>query len=243
MQTDLTHIPANIQDVRLNIQAACQRAGRSTEEVKLVAVSKTRPIAELAVAVEAGIQHLGENRVEEALKKQATLPDLVVNWHMIGHVQSRKAKDVINHFDYIHSLESLKLAQRYHNFWDNSGVTPRILLEINISGEESKAGLLANQWQTSRTQRETLWAFVEELKQLPNLQIGGLMTMAPYVTEESMIRPMFAGLCELKNALAEDFKMYTWSELSMGMTNDYRFAIEEGATIVRIGRAIFGERN
>ena len=243
MQTNLVHIPANIHFVQQNIQAACQKVGRSPAEVKLVAVSKTRPIAELRAAVAAGIEHLGENRVEEALEKQANLPDLMVNWHMIGHVQSRKAKDVINQFAYIHSLDSLKLAHRYHNFFDITSVPAQILLEINIAGEASKAGLLADSWQTSPTQQTTLWKFVEELTKLPNLQIAGLMTMAPYIADESILRPIFASLRELRAALMKRFPIYTWPELSMGMTNDYPLAIEEGATIVRIGRAIFGERN
>ncbi len=243
MQTDLSHIAENIKAVQQNIAEACQRANRSTEEVKLVAVSKTRPVAELRAAVTAGITDLGENRVEEALSKQTELADLMVNWHMIGHVQSRKAKDVINKFAYIHSLDSLKLAHRYDNFWDTSGVFTRILLEINVSGENSKEGLSANNWQTSATQRATLWEFIETLQTLPNIHIDGLMTMAPYVTDEKALRPVFVKLRELRNALAERFPDYAWTELSMGMTNDYPLAIEEGATIVRIGRAIFGERN
>lgn len=243
MQPNLTHISSNIEDVRQTIRAACTRVGRSEDEVKLVAVSKTRPIEELSAAVSAGIEHLGENRLAEALEKQSQLSDLVVTWHMIGHVQSRKAKEVINQFAYIHSLDSLKLAQRYANFYDESGEPAQILLEINVSGEASKAGLLADQWQTSPAQRATLWEFVARLTELPNLHIAGLMTMAPYVANEAMLRRVFAGLRELKNALAEDFPTYAWTELSMGMTNDYPLAIEEGATIVRVGRAIFGERN
>lgn len=243
MQTDLSHIADNIQSVQKNIAEACQHVNRSPEEITLVAVSKTRSVEEIRAAVAAGVTNLGENRVEEALDKQAKLSELVVNWHMIGHVQSRKAKDVINKFAYIHSLDSLKLARRYHNFWDESGVFTRILLEINISGESSKAGLLANNWQTSATQRSTLWEFVETLQKLPHIHVDGLMTMAPYVADESILRPIFANLRELRNALAERFSYYTWAELSMGMTNDYPLAIEEGATMVRIGRAIFGERN
>lgn len=243
MQPNLTHIPSNIEDVRQTIRAACTRVGRSEDKVKLVAVSKTRPIEELRVAVAAGIEHLGENRLAEALEKQSQLSNLVVSWHMIGHVQSRKAKEVINQFAYIHSLDSLKLAQRYANFYDESGEPAQILLEINVSGEASKSGLLADQWQTSPTQRATLREFVERLTELPNLHIAGLMTMAPYVADEAVLRRVFGSLRKLKNALAEDFPTYAWSELSMGMTNDYPLAIEEGATIVRVGRAIFGERN
>jgi hypothetical protein len=162
---------------------------------------------------------------------------------MVGHVQSRKARDVVQHFQVIHSLDSLKLARRYQHFAEMVGVKPTVLLQVNVSGEASKTGIAAERWQDDRQQREHLWTMVQSiLEECPMVTIVGLMTMAPFVAEAEATRPDFAALRQLRDALAADFPQTTWHELSMGMTNDYTVAIEEGATLVRIGRAIFGER-
>jgi hypothetical protein len=195
------------------------------------------------------VRHIGENRVEEASQKFAAVRDQLPPgieppvWHMIGHVQSRKARDVVEHFAVIHSLDRLKLAQRYQRFAEETDTRPRLLLEMNVSGEESKQGVLAADWENSAVIRQSLWEFVARLVGLSHLQIVGLMTMAPYWSEAERTRPVFATLRKLRDALREDFPQFAWRELSMGMTNDYPIAIEEGATMVRIGRAIFGERS
>ena len=241
-------IAANLELVYDEIAAACQRANRHPEDVKLVAVTKKRSPQEIVAALQAGIVHVGENRLEEAEEKipqvNALLPTNPSNivWHMIGHIQSRKAKDVVQNFQVIHSLDSLKLANRYNRFAAEAGNTPDVFLEINISGETSKAGIAADQWKNNQQQRKALWDIIEAMGQLPSIRLIGLMTMAPYVAEPEITRRVFADLRELRDNLANDFSQFEWRELSMGMTNDYPIAIEEGATLIRIGRAIFGER-
>ncbi|MBI5930179.1 MAG: YggS family pyridoxal phosphate-dependent enzyme [Chloroflexi bacterium] len=246
MLTDM--IAQNVVAVQAEIVAACQRSGRPVETIKLIGISKTHPAEMLLAALQAGLRHLGENRVEEAAPKIATvLSSLPSNmpaptWHMVGHVQSRKAKSIIETFDVIHSLDNLKLAQRYNAFAQEQNVTREVLLEINISGEESKEGIPAQNWQNDADQRQNLWSLVQEISQLSHIRLVGLMTMAPYYAEPEATRPVFAGLRGLRDALMNEFPQLTWQELSMGMTNDYVVAIEEGATMVRVGRAIFGER-
>lgn len=242
-------IVSNLSMVHNEIAAACQRANRHPDSVTLVAVTKKRSPQEIVAAYEEGIIHLGENRLEEAEAKipeanallQPSHSDNIV-WHMVGHVQSRKAKDVVQYFQVIHSLDSLKLANRYNRFAAELEKTPDVLVEINISGETAKAGIVADQWQHNRQQRQVLWGMIETISQLSHIRLVGLMTMAPYFAESEATRSVFAGLRELRDALANDFPQNEWRELSMGMTNDYPIAIEEGATLIRIGRAIFGER-
>jgi hypothetical protein len=243
------NIASNIASVRDEIAAACQRVNRHPDSVKLIAVSKKQVAQDIVAAFHEGIIHFGENRLEEAESKIPQVNDLLqpsisdnIIWHMIGHVQSRKAKDIVQHFQVIHSLDSLKLANRYNQFAAEVGKMPDVLLEINISGETSKAGITADQWQHSRQQRQALWDMIEAIRQLSHIRLVGLMTMAPYIAEPEATRPVFAGLRKLRDALANDFPRIDWRELSMGMTNDYPIAIEEGATFIRIGRAIFGER-
>ncbi|MCB9437605.1 MAG: YggS family pyridoxal phosphate-dependent enzyme [Anaerolineales bacterium] len=237
----------NFARVQTEIAAACQRAGRDARSVTLVAVSKLHSPQAMLMAYQAGVRHFGENRVEEAAPKKAAFLDLLPKdappptWHMIGHIQSRKAQAVIETFDVIHAVDSWRLAERIDRLAADHNARPTIMLQINISGEESKAGLGADQWETSPTQRQTLWEVVESISHLTAIHAIGLMTMAPYVAEPEATRPVFAGLRCLRDALAVDFPTMTWDALSMGMTNDYPVAIEEGATHVRIGRAIFGE--
>lgn len=241
-------IAKNLASVQAEIAAACQRAGRPVETVKLVGISKTHPPEMLLAALQAGLRDLGENRVEEAAPKIAeVLSRLPANiapptWHMVGHVQSRKARSVVETFDVIHSLDDLKLARRFGTFAGEQKAIREVLLEINISGEESKEGIAAQNWQNDADQRQNLWSLVQEISQLSNIRLVGLMTMAPYYAEPEATRLVFAALRGLRDALINDFPQITWRELSMGMTNDYSVAIEEGATMVRVGRAIFGER-
>lgn len=237
----------NLAKVRAEIAAACQRVGREVASVTLVAVSKQHTPQTLLMAYQAGIYHFGENRVEEAIPKQAAFLALLPpqspppTWHMIGHIQSRKAWHVIETFDVIHAVDSLKLAERLDHYAHEQAVRRTMMLQINISGEASKSGILATEWKTSITQRQALWDLVQSLSRLTATKNIGLMTMAPYEAEPQATRPIFAGLSQLRDALANDFPYMNWVALSMGMTNDYPVAIEEGATHVRIGRAIFGE--
>jgi pyridoxal phosphate enzyme (YggS family) len=203
-------------------------------------------------AMAAGVQHFGENRVEEAVTKIAAIhATLTVNaderpiWHLIGHLQSRKAKDVFDPqgalFDLVHSVDSVKLAGKLSKLAEEHHTKLDILLEMNVSGEASKEGFNAAHWSTDSAIKAQLWSDFSAIRAMPGLTINGLMTIAPIVDEMEMARPVFAELRRLRDALAESFGAVL-PELSMGMTDDYPIAIEEGATLVRIGRAIFGER-
>lgn len=238
-------IHQRVQAVRAEIATACQRAGRSPDEVTLVAISKQHSPAAVVAAIEAGVRHLGENRVEEALgkiKDVAALTATPVQWHMVGRVQERKARHVVSGFAMLHSLDSVRLAQRLDHYLTLRGDTLDVLLEVNVSGEDSKAGWSALNWAQNAAQRRALWDDVAVIAALPGLRIRGLMTMAPIVSDPEETRPVFARLRALRDALAADFPATTWDDLSMGMTDDYPVAIEEGATLVRIGRAVFGPR-
>ncbi|NWG17864.1 MAG: YggS family pyridoxal phosphate-dependent enzyme [Chloroflexi bacterium] len=226
-----------------SIAEACARAGRDPAAVTLVAVSKTQPVEAVLQAVEAGLQHFGENRVEEAEDKipavnRASPRPLI--WHMIGHLQSRKARLVLPLFQQVHSVDSLRLAVRLSALAVEAGRTLDVLLEMNVSGEAAKYGFEAAGWQSDDEVRRRLWNEVEHILALPGLNVHGLMTMAPIVADMEQTRPVFAQLAALRGALAESFGR-PLPELSMGMTDDYPVAVEEGATLVRIGRALFGE--
>lgn len=236
-------IEAALATVRAIIAAACARANRPVESVTLIAVSKTHPADLIIQAARVGVTDFGENRVEESAKiaeVNAACPGLT--WHMIGHVQSRKAADVIPLYNPIHSVDSVKIAERYSRFAGELKLTIDVLLEINVSGEASKEGLSADRWARDPAQRAMLWDAVRQIVALPHLRVRGLMTVAPIVPDMEATRPIFAALPILKNALASDFPDQPWDTLSMGMTDDYPVAIEEGATMIRVGRAIFGSR-
>lgn len=237
-------ITENIDLVRQHINAACQKAGRNPADVTLIAVSKTHPVEAVLEAVAAGAQHFGENRVEEAGMKIPVVNAQVskpLTWHMIGHVQSRKAKDIVPLFQYVQSVDSLKLAQKFSTLSVEQGKRLDVLLEMNVSGEEAKDGFVAAKWDADSEKKRALWSEVEQVLALPGLRVCGLMTMAPIVANPEEARPVFASLAKLRHALEADFSV-PLPELSMGMTDDYPVAIEEGATFVRVGRAIFGER-
>lgn len=226
----------NLKQVQDRIAEVAIQAGRDPAEITLVAVSKTQPVEALIAAYELGVRHFGENRVEEAAGKiaafRAAIADRAVVFHMIGHVQSRKAEEVAALFDRVHSVDSAKLAARLSRL---AARPLPILVEVNVSGEESKYGLAA-------ARREELFGVIEAIAPLPNLRLDGLMTMAPLVADPELTRPVFRALRELRAELEARYPGLTLPQLSMGMTDDYEVAIEEGATLVRIGRAIFGER-
>ncbi len=242
----MSSIKDNIQSVRETIAAACARVNREPAGVTLVAVSKTHPAEAILQAVEAGVQHFGENRVEESSDKipavRARLsPQQAISWHMIGHIQSRKARDVPPLFNVVHSVDSLKLAEKLARLMVERGERLDVLLEVNVSGEATKSGLNAANWSTDPAVRATMWHEVEAILALSGLNVRGLMTMAPIVEDMEQARPVFAALAGLRDALAESLGV-PLLDLSMGMTDDYPVAIEEGATLVRVGRAIFGQR-
>ncbi len=229
----------NIARVRERIAKAAAQAGRRPEEVTLVAVSKTHPPERVEAAAAAGLRDFGENRVEEAGPKIAAVQTPGLCWHMIGHIQSRKAGDVIQAgFELVHSVDSAKLAERLSRLAAQAGKIQPVLLECNVSGEESKAGFAAH--------NPALWGKrlpeFEALLGLPGIRVLGLMTMAPVVPDPEAARPVFSRLRKLRDYLRINLPQGAWQELSMGMTDDFEVAIAEGATQVRIGRAIFGER-
>ena len=224
-----------IDRVRQLIADAAVHAGRSPSEVCLVAVSKTVDADQALAAAELGIRHFGENRVQEAEEKIAVLAGRLpagVQWHLIGHLQTNKARVASGLFDMIESVDSVRLAQSLNRLAGERGAPLRILLEVNVAGEESKFGFAPNQ----------LTEALAIILDLPMLDVRGLMTVAPAVTNPEDARPVFRSLRELRDVLNASVANDHLEELSMGMTHDFPVAIAEGATIVRVGRAIFGER-
>lgn len=222
----------NIRRIREEIAEAALRSGRDPSEVKLMAVTKTVDDARVREAINAGVDIMGENYVQEAKRKIETM-DVDVKWHMIGHLQSNKAKYAVRLFDMIHSVDRLSLATELDKQSAKVERVTDILVEVNISGEESKSGI----------GEEKTPALVREIAPLEHLSIRGLMTMPPWFDDPEAARPYFIALRELRDRIAaEGVPGVEMRELSMGMSGDYRVAVEEGATIVRIGTAIFGPR-
>jgi len=217
-------IAENILEVRRRIERACERSRRSPEEITLVAITKGFEASVIRTAFDLGIIDFGENRVQEAEGKIAQVSDLrpTVTWHMVGHLQSNKAKAALEIFDIIHSVDSIRLAGILNRLAKKQ--LP-ILLEVNVSGESTKAGFSPDEVAPA----------VKEMRQLPNLNLMGLMTVAPMTAEPEEVRPVFRKLREMRDSLG-------LKHLSMGMTDDFEVAVEEGSTMLRIGRAIFGER-
>jgi pyridoxal phosphate enzyme (YggS family) len=221
------------------IARAAQKSNRKPEEVRLVVVTKSQPFEVVQAAIEAGARNLGENYPEEGVTKIQSLSfQSGVEWHMIGHVQSRKARLVADHFALLHSLDSLKLARRLDRFAAEANRTLPVLLEFNVGGEESKSG-----WDASD---ESAWGAlhpdVQAILELPNLRLCGLMTMPPLGLDPEESRRFFQRLRRLRDSLAVHFPRTDWRELSMGTSTDYGVAVEEGATLVRVGTAIVGAR-
>ena len=225
-------LAANIARVQATIAQAAQRVGRSPEEITLVAVSKTKPLGLVKIAYQLGVTNFGENRVQDALPKIAAFHPSGLLWHMIGHLQSNKAAKVASTFDYVQSLDSLHLAQTLNRHAEEQQRRLPVLLQVNISGEQSKEGM---------TPEETP-IVARQIVALPHLEVQGLMTVAPLVQDPEEVRPVFRALRLLQQRLQREVAGSAWQHLSMGMTDDYAIAIEEGATLVRVGRAIFGER-
>ncbi|NBD35124.1 MAG: YggS family pyridoxal phosphate-dependent enzyme [Chloroflexi bacterium] len=247
--TDTTLIQENLQNVHERIGEAALRAGRDPDLIQLVAVSKTFPVEAVLVAWELGQRDFGENRPREGARKVqevAAQLDLEAEarptWHMIGHIQSRKTDIVAEHFDTVHSLDRMKIARRLSRLMVAAGGEMPVLIECNVSGEASKYGYDLADWQHEADVRAAFFDEVTALLELPGLRVQGLMTMAPLVEDPETVRPVFASLRALRGAMRERFPGVEWRHLSMGMTDDFEVAVEEGATMLRIGRAIFGQR-
>jgi hypothetical protein len=223
-------IATNLAALEQRMAAACARTGRDPQSVTLLAVSKGQPPEAVRAAADLGLTLLGENRVQEAKAKIPLCPGRL-RWHMIGHLQTNKCRDAVQLFEMVQSVDSLHLAQELNRWADKAAKTLPILLELNIAGESSKFGY----------QPEQLLAELRDLNGLPRLEIHGLMTMAPWTREPEKVRPVFRQLSELKQR-CEDMLGAPLAHLSMGMTGDFEVAIEEGATIIRIGTALFGPR-
>ena len=227
-----TEIRDNLHKVRANIRRACKNCGRESAEVKLVAVSKTKPISALEQAYACGCRDFGENKVQELVDKYEAMPK-DIRWHMIGHLQRNKVKYIVDKVFLIHSVDSLRLAQEIEKEAARKEITVNILVEVNVAGEESKFG----------TTSEEACSLVEEIAKLPHVRVKGLMTIAPYVEAAEENRPYFEKLKQIYvDIIHKNIVNVFMEELSMGMTGDYEVAITEGATYIRVGTGIFGER-
>lgn len=223
----------NYKAVEDKVQKACERAGRARSEVTLIAVSKTKPLSMIQELLPLGVRDFGENKVQELTAKEEALQK-DIRWHMIGHLQRNKVKYVVDKACMIHSVDSLRLAQEISREAVKHETMVSILIEVNVAGEESKFGV-------SPSETEDL---VREAAKLPNIQVEGLMTIAPYVEDPEENRPVFRNLRNLSvDIRGKNIDNVNMNVLSMGMTGDYEVAIEEGATHVRVGTGIFGERN
>ena len=224
----------NLAQVEKKIQAACDRVGRDRSEVTLIAVSKTKPVEMLQEVYDAGVRDFGENKVQELCDKIEKMPE-DMKWHLIGHLQRNKVKYVVgNHVELIHSVDSYRLAEEINIQAKKKNVIVPILVEVNIADEESKFGISA----------EDAIELVEQIAALENVRIQGLMTIAPYVVDAEENRLYFRQIKQLSVDIEnKNIDNVTMKILSMGMTGDYEVAIEEGATMVRVGTGIFGERN
>jgi pyridoxal phosphate enzyme (YggS family) len=235
----VNQIASNYHEVLVRIEEVASKAGRDPGQISLVVVTKGHSVTEIKEAIEAGATCLGENYLEEALEKiQALSAYERVEWHMIGHVQSRKAKQVCEQFAWVHSVDRMKIAMHLNTYAAEINRILPVLLECNVSGETSKFGWDARNeldWQARLEDFEAILS-------LKNLKAAGLMTMAPYFENPEMARPYFQILRGFQDFLRENLPMGSWDELSMGMSADYEIAIQEGATIVRIGTAIMGPR-
>lgn len=223
----------NYRVVEEKVENACKRAGRNREEVTLIAVSKTKPVSMIEELLPLGVRDFGENKVQELTTKEEELPK-DIHWHMIGHLQRNKVKYVVDKACMIHSVDSLRLAQEISKEAVKHDLVMPVLVEVNVAGEESKFGVSV----------EEAPSLVEEISKLPGIHVNGLMTIAPYVEDPEENRSVFRNLRKLSVDIGEkNFDNVTMNVLSMGMTGDYEVAIEEGATHVRVGTGIFGERN
>ena len=223
----------NLKEVQENILKACEKSGRNPEDVTLIAVSKTKPVPMLQEIYDENIRDFGENKVQELVEKYDELPQ-DIKWHMIGHLQRNKVKYIIDKVSMVHSVDSVRLAEAIEKEAAKKDICMPVLIEVNVAGEESKFGLSV----------EEVLPFLEEISSYEHLQVKGLMTIAPFVANPEENREVFQKLKKLSvDIAAKNINNVNMSVLSMGMTNDYQVAVEEGATMVRVGTGIFGERD
>jgi pyridoxal phosphate enzyme (YggS family) len=223
----------SLAQVRKRIQSAAAVCGRNEKEIQLVAVSKTKPKEMVLEAFEAGVTVFGENYVQEAREKFNALYTYPISWHFIGHLQTNKAKYVVKIFDLIHSVDSIKLAKELDKQARKNNKVQKVLVQVNIAEEDSKSGIRV----------QDTFSLIQEMSCLENISVRGLMTMPPYFYAPERVRPFFRALRQLRDDIREEnIAGVSMNELSMGMTGDFEIAIQEGATLVRIGTAIFGER-
>jgi PLP dependent protein len=227
----MTHVAENLERVREQIAQAVQKGGRAATDVELVAITKTHAAERVREAIEAGQTLFGESRVQEARAKIPELPS-AIHWHFVGHLQKNKIRHALPLFELIHSVDSLALAQDIDRIATEEGLHPRVLLEVNVAGEGSKFGFAPHK----------LHEEIETLLALQRLSIEGLMCIPPLAETAEVSRKYFVDLRELRDSLEKEFNLKL-PQLSMGMTNDFAVAVEEGATLVRVGTAIFGERS
>ncbi len=236
---DKAALAARLSDVQSRIDQAAEAAGRQASEITLVVVTKGYPSEALASLYELGVRNFGESYLAEALQKQAALSKLADStWHMIGHVQSRKAEEVAGNFHWVHSVDSFKRANRLSKFAEAGRELP-VLLEVNVGGEATKHGVPASDDAAFEAKLDE----IGQILQLPNVHVRGLMSMAPMSAEGEQARPFFERTRKLRDRLAIRFPSGDWEHLSMGMSGDFEAAIMEGATMVRVGKAILGPRN
>ena len=239
MELSKEKIQQNLEQVQYGIRLAAERVDRPLSSIRLVVVTKSHSVEAARAAIEAGASILGENYAEEGLSKiQEIGPVSGVEWHMIGHVQSRKASDVAGNFNLIHSLDSVKLAERINRVAEAKGLSQDALVQVNVSGEESKSGLPC--WKDD--QIAALISEIRKIAYLRSIKLHGLMTIPPYTENGEATRPYFQRLRRIRDYLADSVQDTDFSELSMGMSADFEIAVEEGATLVRVGTAILGER-
>jgi PLP dependent protein len=239
LQERTAAIRANLDAILARIERAASSTGRNASDINLVVVTKAQPLEVTRAAILAGAKILGENYPEEALPKMEALDEAEsVQWHMIGHLQSRKAKIVADHFDMLHSLDSIKLAEKLDRLLAERNRRIPVLLEVNVGEEESKYG-----WPASKKEQwEEFGLAVEHIRKLPHLQIAGLMTMPPLFDHPELGRPYFKQMRSLQLFLQEQFPGVNFGQLSMGTSADFEVAIEEGATYIRVGQAVVGPR-
>ena len=236
------------ETVQARIADAAARAGRDPNEITLVAVTKTWPADVVVAAYELGMRHFGENRAYELAEKRTAVEERLgadsgIVWHLIGPLQSRKTKIAADTADFFHALDRQKIARRLASRLQETGKRLPVLLEVNVSGEESKHGFQATAWEEDEEQQQRLREIAESVRARPGLELKGLMTMAPWQVEEAVIERVFQRTQALAEWLRKEASGSAWSVLSMGMTDDFELAIRHGATHLRIGRAIFGPRS
>lgn len=226
-------IESRLAEISRRVEAAAERSGRTRSSVEVIAVSKYRTVEEIEEALRAGVTEIGENRVQEAEHKYPLLQGKELVWHLVGHLQGNKSKRAVQMFDWIHSLDSVKLAERVDRLAAEIGKRQRVLVQVDLVGEETKSGLPATR----------LFEDLEQIGRLEHLSVEGLMVLPPFLSNAEEVRPYFSRLRGLRDEVEErDILSSPLAELSMGMSHDFEVAIEEGATMVRIGTALFGER-